>query len=64
MLEMKTFGNLTWAYAGGGGGLMGSNDPPSPMRGHLHHWNSRTSNLHTCTLSTIALTQYRCHSRQ
>ena len=44
----------------------GSNNPPpppSPMRGHLHHWNfffiSRTSILHTCTLSTIALTQYR-----
>ena len=50
---------------GGGGGSMGSNDPPppSPMRGHLHHWNfffiSRTSILHICTLSTIALTQYR-----
>ena len=23
----------------GGGGSMGSNDPPSPKRGHLHHWN-------------------------
>ena len=24
---------------GGGGGSMGSNDPPSPKRGHFHHWN-------------------------
>ena len=32
-----------WAYAGGGGGGGGGVDgferpPPSPMRGHLHHW--------------------------
>ena len=29
---------IPWAYARGGGS-MGSNDPPSPKRGHLHHWN-------------------------
>ena len=23
---------------GGGGWSMGLNDPPSPKRGHLHHW--------------------------
>ena len=46
-----------------GGRWVRTTPPPSPMRGHLHHWNlffiSRTSILHTCTLSTIALTQYR-----
>ena len=47
---------MTWAYAGGGGGGGGvdgfERPPPSPMRGHLHHWKffiiSRTSNLHPC----------------
>ena len=44
---------------GGGGGSMGSNDPPSPKRGHLHHWILfLNSNRHTCMLkSTIAFTR-------
>ena len=38
------------------GGSMGSNDSPSPKRGHLHHWNFFFKSRSTLsTLSTIAL---------